>query len=274
MNSCDPLNQSIAFLGAGNMGEAMLRGLARAGMPAQRLHAFDPRQDHLKALSADAGFTPHLLAAEAVAAADLVVLATKPQGFAELLPSLAPLLRPGQAVLSIAAGVTLGRLQSSLGPSVPLIRVMPNTPGLIGQGASAYCLGAQATPQHAALAEAVLAPLGLVLRVDEAQMDAVTALSGSGPAYVFLFMEALQAAGESLGLAPEAAFGLASQTLAGAAAMIRQKAKTPAELRVAVTSPGGTTAAALKVFEDGDFRGLVARALRAAGERSAELGKG
>jgi len=256
------------------MGEAMLRGLSRAGIPPQRLHAFDPRQDHLRALAADAGFTPHASATEAVAQADLLVLATKPQGFAELLPSLAPLLKPGQAVLSIAAGVTLGRLQASLGPAVPLIRVMPNTPGLIGQGASAYCLGPAATPAHAALAEAVLAPLGLVLRVEEAQMDAVTALSGSGPAYVFLFMEALQAAGQELGLPPEAAFELASQTLAGASAMIRQKARTPAELRVAVTSPGGTTAAALKVLEDQGFRGLLAQALKAARDRSAELGKG
>jgi pyrroline-5-carboxylate reductase len=268
------LIQSIAFLGAGNMGEAMLRGLARAGVPAGQLHAFDPRQDHLKALAAEAGFRAHATAAEAVAAADLLVLATKPQGFAELLPSLAPLLKPGQAVLSIAAGVTLGRLSAALGPSVPLIRVMPNTPGLIGQGASAYCLGPSATPAHAALAEAVLAPLGLVLRVDESQMDAVTALSGSGPAYVFLFMEALQAAGEGLGLTPEAAFALASQTLAGAAAMIQKKEKSPAELRVAVTSPGGTTAAALKVFEERGFRDLVAQALRAASDRSAELGKG
>jgi pyrroline-5-carboxylate reductase len=268
------LIQSIAFLGAGNMGEAMLRGLARAGIPAPRLHAFDPRQEHLCALAAEVGFTPHGSAAAAVAQAELLVLATKPQGFSELLPVLAPLLKPGQAVLSIAAGVPLGRLQAALGASVPLIRVMPNTPGLIGQGASAYCLGSQASEAHAALAEAVLAPLGLVLRVEEAQMDAVTALSGSGPAYVFLFMEALQSAGEGLGLKPEAAFALASQTLAGAAAMIRQRVKTPAELRVAVTSPGGTTAAALKVLEDGAFRDLVARALQAARDRSAELGRG
>jgi len=252
----------------------MLRGLARAGVPSAHLHAFDPRQEHLRALAKEAGFTAHAGISEAVATADLLVLAIKPQGFAELLPSLAALLKPGQAVMSIAAGVPLARLQAALGAQVPLIRVMPNTPGLIGQGASAYCLSAAATAQHAQLAEAVLAPLGLVVRVEEAQMDAVTALSGSGPAYVFLFMEALQAAGESLGLGPEACYALASQTLAGAAAMILQGAKSPAELRTAVTSPGGTTAAALKVFEDGGFRDLVARALRAARDRGVELGKG
>ena len=256
------------------MGEAMLRGLARSGVPASQLHAFDPRQDHLKVLAQSAGFTPHGRAEEAVAAADLLVLATKPQGFAELLPSLAPLLRPGQAVLSIAAGVTLGRLQATLGPSVPLIRVMPNTPGLIGQGASAYCLGSRATETHAALAEAVLAPLGLVLRVDEAQMDAVTALSGSGPAYVFLLAELMEQAAVAQGIPAPLARRLARQTVTGSGALLAASAEDSAALRVAVTSPGGTTAAALKVFEDADFRGLVAKALRAARDRSAELGKG
>jgi pyrroline-5-carboxylate reductase len=263
---------SIAFLGAGNMGEAMLRGLAQAGTPAAQLHAFDPRQDHLKALAAAVGFTPQPDIASAVAQADAVVLAAKPQSFGEQLPSLAPLLRDGQAVLSIAAGITLTRLEKALGER-PLIRVMPNTPGLIGQGVSAYCLGGNAGAAQALLAERVLKPLGQVNRVKEEQMDAVTALSGSGPAYVFLFMEALQAAGESLGLAPEAAFGLAAQTLAGASAMVLKRDKAPAELRAAVTSPGGTTAAALKVFEDGGFRDLVLKALTAARDRSIELGK-
>lgn len=269
MNAANP---SIAFLGAGNMGEAMLRGLAQAGSPKDKLHAFDPRQDHLQALAASAGFTPRPDLASAVSAADVVVLAIKPQGFGELLPALAPLLKPGQAVLSVAAGITLARIGQALGAR-PLIRVMPNTPGLIGQGVSAYCLGGTAGPGEALLAERVLKPLGAVIRVNEPDMDAVTALSGSGPAYLFLFMEALQAAGERLGLRPEAAFGLAAQTLAGAAAMVLKGDRSPAELRAAVTSPGGTTAAALKAFEEGGFRELVLKALTAARDRSVELGR-
>jgi pyrroline-5-carboxylate reductase len=142
---------------------------------------------------------------------------------------------------------------------------MPNTPGLIGEGVSAFCLGAGAGDLQAALARQALGPLGAVVQVREDQMDAVTALSGSGPAYVFLFMEALQAAGEALGLEPAVAFDLAAQTLVGASAMIAQRA--------AVTSPGGTTAAALKAFDDAGFRALVQTALTAARDRGAELGK-
>jgi len=265
---------SISFIGAGNMGEAMLRGLAKAGLPPARLRAFDLRQDRLQALAVEAGFNAHFDLASAVNAADVVVLATKPQSFGELLAQLAPLLKPQQTILSIAAGVPLAKLAAAFGPAQPLIRVMPNTPGLIGQGVSAYCLGGGAGEQHAAVAEIILGPLGLVLRVKESDMDAVTALSGSGPAYVFLFMEALQAAGVKLGLSEQASFDLAAQTLVGASAMVLARSKSPADLRVAVTSPGGTTAAALKVFEDAGFRDLVAKALQAASDRSVELGRG
>jgi pyrroline-5-carboxylate reductase len=263
---------SISFLGAGNMGEAMLRGLARSGVPASRLHAYDPRQDRLQALAQEVGFSPSPNLAQAVAAADLLILATKPQSFGEVLPQVVSHLKPGTTVLSIAAGVTLARLQAAF-PTNPLIRVMPNTPGLIGQGASAFCLGAGAGEAQAVLARQALGPLGLVVQVREDQMDAVTALSGSGPAYLFLFMESLQAAGEALGLEPAVAFDLACQTLVGASAMVAHRAKSPAELRVAVTSPGGTTAAALKAFEDGGFRALVLKALTAARDRGAELGR-
>lgn len=268
-----PETPSIAFIGTGNMGEAMLRGLAQSGWPQAALHGYDLRQDRLNALAAEAGFTAQPSLEAAVAKADLLVLATKPQGFAELLPQIAPLLKPEQMVLSIAAGITLLKLEKALGAERPLIRVMPNTPGLIGQGVSAYCLGGSSGPAQALLAEKVLKPLGLVIRVKEEQMDAVTALSGSGPAYLFLFMEALQAAGEDLGLAPEAAFALASQTLVGAAAMVAQRQKTPAELRAAVTSPNGTTHAAIQAFEAGGFRDLVKKALTAARDRSVELGR-
>jgi pyrroline-5-carboxylate reductase len=269
-----PSPTRIAFIGAGNMGEAMLRGLSSAGMPKESLLAFDVRTERLRALADEAGFTPAPGLAAAVEAAGVLVLATKPQAFAALLADLGPLVRPEQAVVSIAAGVRLERIQAALAAGTPVVRVMPNTPGLIGLGMSAYCLGGSAGDAQAALAEALLKPLGKVLQVREEDMDAVTALSGSGPAYVFLFMEALQAAGESMGLGPEASFLLAAQTLSGAAGMIQAGGKSPAQLREAVTSPGGTTAAALKVLEDAGFRALVEKALLAARDRSVELGAG
>ncbi|HTA17098.1 MAG TPA: pyrroline-5-carboxylate reductase [bacterium] len=264
----------ISFVGAGNMGEAMLRGLAKAGHSKESLRAFDLRAERLEALASAAGFTASESLTQALDGADIIVLAVKPQSLDELLGALRPLVRKTQTVVSIAAGVRLQRLSSALAPATPLIRVMPNTPGLIGQGISAYCLGPSAGEDQASQVESLLRPLGKVLRVREEDMDAVTALSGSGPAYVFLFMEALQASGESLGLSPEAASLLAGQTLAGAAAMIQAGEKSPTDLRIAVTSPGGTTAAALKVLEDGGFRALVAKALRAARDRSQELGRG
>jgi pyrroline-5-carboxylate reductase len=255
------------------MGEAMLRGLAKAGHSSKSLKAYDLRVDRLKALAFATGFTAADSLAQAVDGADILVLAVKPQAFDALLRELGPLVHKKQTVVSIAAGIKLERLSSALGSGPPLVRVMPNTPGLIGQGVSAFCLGSSAGEVQASQAEALLKPLGKVLRVREEDMDAVTALSGSGPAYVFLFMEALQASGISLGLSPDAAFLLASQTLVGAAAMIQAAEKTPADLRVAVTSPGGTTAVALKVFEDQGFKALVDKALKAARDRSLELGR-
>jgi pyrroline-5-carboxylate reductase len=265
----------IAFIGAGNMGEAMLRGLAKAGYPKECLWGFDLRTERLHALAAEAGFSAAVGAAQAIEGADAVVLATKPQAFASVLVELGPMVQAHQTVVSIAAGVRLERLGKAFAPGTPLVRVMPNTPGLIGKGVSAYCLGGGATEAHGSLAEALLKPLGEVVKVREEEMDAVTALSGSGPAYVFLFMEALQEAGERLGLGKEATFLLASQTLVGASAMIQaqQGRQSPADLRVAVTSPGGTTAAALKVFEEAGFRDLVVRAVAAARDRSEELGR-
>ncbi|MGH7443172.1 MAG: pyrroline-5-carboxylate reductase [bacterium] len=263
----------LSFLGAGNMGEAMLRGLAQSGHTRGDLRAYDPRSERLQELAKDVAFTPLGSLVEAVSGCDVLVLAVKPQSLDGVLAQLGPLVQSRQAVVSIAAGVRLERIQKALSPGVPVIRVMPNTPGLIGQGISAYCLGSSAGETHAALAEALLKPLGKILRTREQDMDAVTALSGSGPAYVFLFMEALLAAGADLGLGVDAAFLLAGQTLAGAAAMIQAGSKSPAELRAAVTSPGGTTAAALKVFEEGGLKDLVRKALLAARDRSAELGR-
>lgn len=264
-------NKKIAFIGAGNMGEAMIRGLLKAGLSAPSdIIAADLRAEHLAGLKASLHVTTTVDAVEAAAMAQIVVLAVKPQSFSDLLPKLR--VNGSQLVISIAAGLRLDKLKAQLG-NVPLIRVMPNTPGLLGQGASAYCLGGTAGAAHAEDAEALLGCLGIVLRVSESQMDAVTALSGSGPAYLFLFMEAMQAAGEKLGLDAETSFKLAAQTIKGAAAMIEKRDDTPARLREKVTSPGGTTAAALKAFEDAGFRDIVLKAMTAARDRGIELGK-
>ncbi|MES2202524.1 MAG: pyrroline-5-carboxylate reductase [candidate division FCPU426 bacterium] len=265
--------KKIAFIGAGNMGEAMIRGLLKAGVskPAE-LSACDLREEKLAALSAELGIRTFIDARQAARQAQIIVLAVKPQGFPELLKELSGQLNSDQLVISIAAGVTLAKIAAAL-PGSPLVRVMPNTPALVGHGASAFCLGTLANADHAKQATALLACLGLVLQVEEGQMDAVTALSGSGPAYVFLFMEALQAAGLKLGLNAEQSFSLAARTISGAAAMIEARQDDPATLRKKVTSPGGTTEAALKVFESGDLRGLVEKAMRAANDRSKELGR-
>jgi pyrroline-5-carboxylate reductase len=266
-------NKKIAFLGAGNMGEAMLRGLiaSKLSVPSDLL-ACDLREERLSALSSELGVKGYVDARQAAKAADIIVLAVKPQAFPELLKDLAGQISAQQAVLSIAAGIPIAKIEAALG-AVPVLRAMPNTPALIGQGASAYCLGSKATDAQASQAEALLGCLGLVLRVSEDQINAVTALSGSGPAYVFLFMEALQAAGAKLGLSPEASFELAAKTLSGAAAMIAQKKDSPSVLREKVTSPGGTTAAALKVFEEAGLKEIVLKAMTAARDRGAELGK-
>ena len=255
------------------MGSAMLRGLIQSGaIQPEHAHACDLDAARLQALATSLGLKAHPDAPSALQAAQIVVLATKPQGFAELLPTLSPIVRQDQLIISIAAGKTLATLEKAFS-GVPVVRVMPNTPGLIGEGVSAYCLGLHATTDHAIQVEAVLAPLGLVIKVDEKEIDAVTALSGSGPAYVFLLMEALQAAGQKLGLSEESAFGLAAQTLRGASGMIQKRENSPAKLREMVTSPGGTTEAALKVFEEAGLRDIVLKAMTAARDRSIELGK-
>ncbi len=266
-------SKKIAFIGAGNMAEAMIKGLQGGGVAsARQIIACDVSADRL-AMAAAMGLEVSNDAAQAVLQADIVVLSIKPQAFAEFLPSLRGKIKPGAFVLSIAAGVTIAKIQDLLGKDVPVVRVMPNTPALISLGASGFCLGPGATAQHAQETQLILESFGVCAQVNESEMDAVTALSGSGPAYVFLLMESLQAAGESLGLDKATTFKLAAQTLKGAAEMIAQGQVEPAELRKRVTSPGGTTAAAIEVFEGGGFRELVAKALTAARDRGRELGK-
>ncbi len=267
------LSQRIAFIGAGNMASALIEGLLSASTCApERILATDVRADALAALAARRGIRTAADNAAAVRDADVVVLATKPQVFDALLPELAPHVDASKLVLSIAAGVSTAVIERQLGAGVRVVRAMPNTPALVRTGATAIAAGTHAGPQDMELAETVFRSVGIVERVPEALMDAVTGLSGSGPAYVFLMIEALTAAGVGEGLPEKTAAALVVQTVLGAARLLQQSGETPEALRRKVTSPGGTTAAGIERFEQGGFRDLIADAVRRATERGAELG--
>lgn len=266
----------VGFLGAGNMAEAFCRGLlAKKVLSLGNLCASDirpasqiPWLKELKVRSCGA--------VQAVADSDVLFLAVKPKDMAGLLQSLPGRQGRQKLFISIAAGVPLRKIEALLGPGSRVVRVMPNTPALVGMGASAYCLGKGALASDARLVENLLSAVGLVVRVrDENELDAVTAVSGSGPAYVFRFLEDLQAAGEKAGLRPGVSFQLAAQTLRGAAEMAQRagSAEAVGVLREKVTSPGGTTAAALAVLEKKKFGAILEQAVMAARARSRELGR-
>jgi pyrroline-5-carboxylate reductase len=263
---------AIAFIGCGNMCRSLIGGLIKDGVPRGRLRGADPvaaQRDRVRELGIE------VLSENAAAAkgADVVVLAVKPQSMREAVASLAePLRREAPLVLSIAAGIRMDTIRGWIGADLPLVRAMPNTPALIGAGASALCAGERTGPGHRELAEKILRAVGTVVWLkDETLMDVVTALSGSGPAYWFLMMEALEAEAVHLGLPQEQARLLTIETALGAARMALESSADPAELRRQVTSPGGTTERALRVLEEGGFVELLARALAAARDRSAEL---
>ena len=264
---------NILFIGAGKMATALAGGIAHGKLfPNDRMDAVDPSPKARTAFTAATGVTAHPEAtAELVAAADVIVLAIKPQVAQATVAALPP-RKDGVLVFSICAGIPIAKLRSWLG-DVRIVRVMPNTPLLVGQGASCYALSRADDAAAAAFATKVLGSLGQAWQVPETALDAVTALSGSGPAYFFAFIEALRDGGAKLGLPADLAEALAVQTMAGAVEMLRQKKGTPSELRVAVTSKGGTTAAALDVMAAHDFNALVAELMKAAADRSAELGK-
>jgi pyrroline-5-carboxylate reductase len=264
---------TIAFIGCGNMCRSLIGGLIKDGVPPARLRGADPiaeQRDRVREL-----FGIEILAdnAAAAAGADAVVLAVKPQSMRGAVQSLAGVLRREQPlVLSIAAGIRLESIRAWLGADLPLVRAMPNTPALIGAGVSALFAGDRAGPRHRELAEGILRAVGTAVWLeDEALLDVVTALSGSGPAYWFLMMEALEAEAVNLGLPQEQARLLTIETALGAARMALESPSDPAELRRQVTSPGGTTERALQVLKDGGFVELLARALAAARDRSSEL---
>ncbi|MFF7706416.1 pyrroline-5-carboxylate reductase [Pseudomonas sp. NPDC007930] len=261
----------IAFIGAGNMATSLIGGLRAKGVSASRISASDPGADKREQLAAEYGIAMFADNAEAAANADVIVLAIKPQMMKTVCQALQPALRPGQLIVSVAAGITCQSLASWLGER-PIVRCMPNTPALVGEGASGLYATAQVSAAQRQQAEQLLEAVGMALWVDsEAQIDAVTAVSGSGPAYFFLLMEAMTAAGEQLGLPRDSAARLTLQTALGAARMALGSDADAAELRRRVTSPAGTTEAAIKTFQAGGFEALVNNALGAAAARSVEL---
>ena len=267
---------TIGMIGGGNMARALVRGLLRGGHPAQRISIAEPEAAQRELVAAlapglviDANNTP------VAQNAAVLVLAVKPQILSGVATALAGQRRPAnQLVLSVAAGITLGSLAGWLGAATPLVRVMPNQPATIGAGVSALAASTSVDAAGRQLAEYVAGTTGRALWLpDETLMDAVTAVSGSGPAYFYLLMEHMERAAIDLGLSQDLAAALVRETALGAARVVCETKGEPGALRATVTSPGGTTAAALRVFEQADLAGIVQQALTAARKRSAELGK-
>jgi pyrroline-5-carboxylate reductase len=268
-------NISIAFIGCGNMARSLIGGLIADGCDPVRIQASDPSPSQRDALTNQFGIRTTADNDSAAGGADIVVLSVKPQILKQVSLALSDTVqRTKPLVISIAAGVREFDLSAWLGGEVPLVRTMPNTPALVGSGATALYANPLVSTIQRQRAESVLRAVGVTVWVEhEAQLDAVTALSGSGPAYFFLVMEALEQAGLALGLAPEHVRLLTLQTALGAAKMAMESAEGPATLRTRVTSPGGTTERAVAVLQEGRLEQLFVNALQAACQRSKELGE-
>jgi pyrroline-5-carboxylate reductase len=261
----------IAFIGAGNMAASLIGGLRAKGLEAAHIRASDPGAETRAKVNAEHGIDVFADNAEAIQGADVVVLAVKPQAMKTVCEAIRPSLKPNQLVVSIAAGITCASMNNWLGAQ-PIVRCMPNTPALLRQGVSGLYATAEVNAEQRQQAQELLSAVGIALWLDqEQQLDAVTAVSGSGPAYFFLLIEAMTAAGVKLGLPADVAAQLTLQTALGAAHMAVASDVDAAELRRRVTSPAGTTEAAIKSFQAGGFEALVEKALGAAAHRSAEM---
>lgn len=268
------LNQTIGFIGAGQMARALAKGFAGAGLvPPEQIVAADPVPAAAQQFVAEIPGAKLLTTNAALAQqADVIFLAVKPQSMAAVYGELAGKLGPGKLIVSIAAGIPLAKLCDGL-KTERIVRVMPNTPALVGEGASAYALGKGATAEDGKLVGELLGAVGKAFAVDEKLLDAVTGLSGSGPAFVYLMIEALADGGVRVGLPREIAAALAAQTVLGAAQMVLTTGEHPAALKDKVASPGGTTIAGLAALEERGLRGALIAAVEAATRRSQELGK-
>ena len=263
----------LAILGGGKIGEALLSGLLRGERTSDDIVVSEKGSDRAAYLTATHG-VKIVGVVEALSVATTVIIAVKPQDIDALLREMRPAVRSSHVIVSVAAGVTTARIEAALEGDVSVVRCMPNTPALVDEAMTAVSAGAHATNEHLAIAEAVLGTVGKVVRVPESQLDAVTALSGSGPAYFFFLVEAMIDAGILLGLPRALAADLIVQTAIGSAVMLRDSGEHPVQLREAVTSPGGTTIAAIRELEIHGVRAAMLAAIEAACKRSEALGRG
>jgi pyrroline-5-carboxylate reductase len=264
----------IAFLGAGQMAEAVLRGLLRAeAAPPHRLYASDIRRDRLDYIATELGIQACDNNREALRQADVAVIAVKPQDAPELLADMQHAVHAEHLIISVAAGVKLTTIEAAMPTTVPVIRVMPNTPAFVSEGMAVLARGHHATAEHEQVARRIFEPVGRVLILPESKMDAVTALSGSGPGFVALIIEGLADGGVAAGLPRDVALLLAAQTVLGTARLMLERDLHPGVLKDMVASPGGTTIAGLAALERAGVRGALIDAVLAATRRSEELGR-
>lgn len=266
------LNSHFAFIGGGNMAEALIRGLISGGVDAASITVAEPVESRREHLRMNYGVTTAITPRETVDTADILILAVKPQVAPEVFTELGPAVREGTLVISVMAGVSTSSIERPFVNPVRVIRVMPNTPALALEGATAIAAGSSATFSDIRLAEEIFGLVGKTWVIEEKLMDAVTGLSGSGPAYVLTFIEALADAGVKNGLPRDTALGIAIQTVLGSARLLQETGEHPAILKEKVTSPGGTTIAGLYALESRGFRGTVMVGVDAAVQRSRELG--
>lgn len=266
--------RTLAFLGAGNMAEALIRGLirARTADPGQII-ATVKRQERADELEKAWGIRTSMDNVQACHDADVVILSVKPQAMGKLLTQIAPAIDPKKLIISVAAGVPVAAIERKLGAGARIVRAMPNTPALVGAGACAVAAGEHATEEDLKVASAIFDAVGISTVVEEALLDAVTGLSGSGPAYIFLVIEALSDAGVKVGLPRHTALKLAAQTVLGSAQLLIETHAHPGHLKDQVTSPGGTAIAGLHTLEAGGLRTTLINAVEAATRRARELGE-
>jgi pyrroline-5-carboxylate reductase len=268
------LRKKIALLGTGNMAEALVKGLLRAGTAnADEILCAEPRAERREEIAARYGVAVLASNLEATEQADIVVLSVKPQTMEHLLDEIAPAVDHRKLVISIAAGISIAAIARKLGAGVRIVRTMPNTPALVGAGATALARGAHATDADLEQARALFQAVGTTVIVEEQHLDAVTGLSGSGPAFLFLVIEALADGGVKVGLARPVAMALAAQTVLGSAKLVLETGEHPGRLKDQVTSPGGTAIAGVHALEQGGLRAALIAAVEAATRRSHELGE-
>lgn len=265
----------LGFLGAGKMASALAKGFIHSGLSnADSIIASDPYESARTAIAKEAGIRTTASNLEVLKAADIIILAVKPDQVNAVLAELKPQFTPKHLLVSIAAGVTLARMEAALPAGARVVRVMPNTPALVGASASAFATGTAASADDAQLVQRLLSSVGVAYAVKESLLDAVTGLSGSGPAYVFLMIEALSDGGVAAGLPRDIATKLAAQTLLGSAKLLLETGHHPGALKDMVTSPGGTTIDGLHELEKGGLRAALINAVRAAADKSKKLGQG